>query len=118
VQRARTVVEIATVQNEYNLANRKHDAVLDFCESHGIAFMPFYPLRVGKLAESEALKAIATRTGATPSLIALAWLFKRSPAIVAIPGTSSVKHLGENVAACGVQLSPDDVIVLDGLVPS
>jgi pyridoxine 4-dehydrogenase len=115
IERARTVVEIATVQNEYNLANRKHDAVLDFCESRGIGFIPFYPQRVGKLAESETLKAIAMREGVTPSLIALAWLFKRSLAIVAIPGTSSVKHLGENLAASGVRLSPDDVFALDGL---
>ncbi len=117
IERARTVIEIATVQNEYNLANRKDEAVLDVCESRGIGFIPFYPLRIGKLAESEVLKAMAMREGVTPSLIALAWLFKRSPAIVAIPGTSSVKHLDENVAASRVHLSPDDVIALDSLAP-
>jgi pyridoxine 4-dehydrogenase len=117
IERARNTIEIATVQNEYNLANRKHEAVLDFCESRGIGFIPFYPLRVGKLAQSELLKAIAIREAVTPSLIALAWLFKRSPAIVAIPGTSSVKHLNENAAACRVHLSPDDIIALDGLAP-
>ena len=114
IERARIVVEIATVQNAYNLANRKHEAVLDFCESRGIAFILFYLQRVGKLAGAEA-KAMATREGVTPSLIALAWLFERSPAIIAIPGTSSVKHLDENVAASRVRLSPDDVVALDSL---
>ncbi len=117
IERARTVVPIATVQNEYNLANRKDETVIDFCESHGIGFIPFYPLRIGQLAESAALKAMAMREGVTPALIALAWLFKRSPAIVAIPGTSSVRHLDENVAASHVHLSPDDVIALDSLAP-
>jgi aryl-alcohol dehydrogenase-like predicted oxidoreductase len=115
IERARTVVEIATVQNAYNLADRKHEAVVDFCESRGIAFISFYPQRVGTLAGAEVLKAIAMREGVTPSLIALAWLFRRSPAIVAIPGTSSMKHLNENVAAGGVRLSSDDVIALDSL---
>lgn len=118
IARARTVVEIATVQNEYNLASRRHEDVLDFCESQGIGFIPFYPQRIGKTDESEILRSIARREGVTPALIALAWLFRRSPAIIAIPGTSSVVHLNENASACGVHLSANDLVALDGLADS
>jgi pyridoxine 4-dehydrogenase len=115
IERARSVVEVATVQNEYNLVTRKHEDVLEYCERHDIGFIPFYPRKIGKFAESKALQAIATREDVTPSVIALAWLFKRSPAIIAIPGTSSVEHLNENVTACGVRLSPADMAALDAL---
>jgi pyridoxine 4-dehydrogenase len=113
--RARTVVPIATVQNEYNLATRRHEDVLDFCHGHGIGFIPFYPQQVGALEDSEALSSIATREHVTVRAIALAWLFARSPTIIAIPGTSSVQHLDENVAACAVRLSVADMAALNDL---
>lgn len=115
IERARSVVEIATVQNEYNLGTRTHEDVVDYCAKNGIGFIPFYPLRIGKLAESEDLKAIAIREGVTPAGIALAWLFEKSPVIVAIPGTSSVDHLNENAIASEVYLSTDDMNTLEAL---
>ena len=118
IKRARSTVEIETVQNEYNLGTRKHEDVVEYCDKHGIGFIPFYPLKIGKLADSEMLKAIAVRHGVLPSGIALAWLLRRSPAIIAIPGTSSVEHLNENVAAAGVQLSSDEMTALESISTS
>ncbi len=118
IKRATSAVEIATVQNEYNLGTRKHEDVVEYCDQHGIAFIPFYPLKIGRLADSEMLKTIAARHGVLPSGIALAWLLRRSPAIIAIPGTSSVKHLNENVAAAGVQLSSDEMTALESISDS
>lgn len=115
IERARAVIEIATVQNEYNLANRKHEDVVDFCERHEIGFLPYYPQQIGKLAETEPLKAIAARENTTPALVSLAWLLRRSPAIIVIPGTSSVTHLEENAGAASVELSSDDMALLDRL---
>jgi pyridoxine 4-dehydrogenase len=115
IERARSSVEIATVQNEFNLGTRTHEDVVHYCTTHSIGFIPFYPLKIGKLAESEKLKAIAKREGVTPTGIALAWLFKRSPAIIAIPGTSSVEHLVQNATASDVHLSPDDMATLEAL---
>ncbi|MEO0560073.1 MAG: aldo/keto reductase [Bacteroidota bacterium] len=99
---------VATVQNEYNLGNRKHEDVLDFCEAEGIGFIPWYPLNAGKLSDSEALADAADAVGASHSQIALAWLLKRSPVMLPIPGTSSVAHLEENTAAAEIDL-PDDI---------
>jgi pyridoxine 4-dehydrogenase len=113
IERARSEVEIATVQNLYNLAQRKHDDVVDYCARHGIGFIPFYPLKIGDLADSEALKSLAAREKVTPALIALAWLFQRSPVIVPIPGTSSLEHLQENAEACRVTLTARDMETLD-----
>jgi aryl-alcohol dehydrogenase-like predicted oxidoreductase len=105
---------VATVQNLYNLANRKSEKVLEYCEQHGIGFIPWYPLAAGSLAESGgALSKIATRLGATPAQVALAWVLKRSPVMLPIPGTSSVRHLEENTAAAGIQLSERDFAELD-----
>jgi pyridoxine 4-dehydrogenase len=118
IDRARTVVEITSVQNEYNLANRKHEAVLAHCESIGVAFIPFYPQRIGNLANAPALLAIAAREGVPPSLIAMAWLLRRSLAIIAIPGTSSVEHLNQNATAGNVYLSPNDLVTLTELAAS
>ncbi|ADV82027.1 aldo/keto reductase [Terriglobus saanensis] len=118
IERARSSVEIATVQNEYNLGTRTHDGVVNYCTKHDIGFIPFYPLKIGKLIESEELKAIARREGVAPSGIALAWLFKRSPVIIAIPGTSSVDHLDQNETASSVYLSTDDVDTLNILSQS
>ena len=116
IERARSEVAIATVQNLYNLAQRKHDDVVDYCARQEIGFIPFYPLKIGDLAHSEALKSLAAREKVTPTQIALAWLFERSPVIIPIPGTSSLKHLEENVEACRIALSAQDMETLDGLI--
>jgi len=99
---------VATVQNEYNLGNRKHEDVLDFCEAEGIGFIPWYPLNAGKLSDSDVLRDAADALGASHSQIALAWLLKRSPVMLPIPGTSSVAHLEENTAAAEIDL-PDNL---------
>jgi pyridoxine 4-dehydrogenase len=115
IERARSEVEIATVRNLYSLAQRKRDDVVDYCARHGIGFSPFYPLKIGDLAQAEALKSLAARERVTPTLIGLAWLFHRSPAIIPIPGTSSLKHLEENAEACRVTLSAADMGMPDKL---
>ncbi len=107
IEAARKILPIATVQNEYNLGTRKSEDVLDYCTREGIGFIPWFPLDAGKLADSETLKEATEALGATASQVALAWLLKRSPVMLPIPGTSSVKHLEENVAAAGVAM-PDD----------
>jgi pyridoxine 4-dehydrogenase len=113
LEHARTIVDVVTVQNRSNVTNRTSEAVLERCEELGIGFMPFSPLMVGKLADHGGpLGAIARRLGATPSQVALAWLLRRSPAMLPIPGTSSVAHLEENVAAAGVELTDDDMTAL------
>ena len=99
---------VATVQNEYNLGTRKHEAVVDFCEGQGIGFIPWYPLNAGKLADSDTLADAADALDASHSQVALAWLLKRSPVMLPIPGTSSVAHLEENTAAAEIEM-PDDV---------
>ena len=99
---------VATVQNEYNLGTRKHEAVVDFCEAEGIGFIPWYPLNAGKLAESDRLADAARQLEASESQVALAWLLKRSPVMLPIPGTSSVAHLEENTAAAEIEM-PDDL---------
>ncbi len=115
IVRAQTVLPIATVQNEYNLANRKHERVLDFCQQHGIGFIPYYPLKLGSLAEHETVKAIAVREQVASAIVALAWLLAKSPTIIAIPGTSSLEHLEENAGARRLELSPADMSKLDAL---
>jgi aryl-alcohol dehydrogenase-like predicted oxidoreductase len=109
IERARKVVPIAAVQNRYNLADRKHDDVLDFCAERRILFVPFYPLQGDR---HPALKQIAERHGATTAQIALAWLLRRSPAMLPIPGTLSVEHLRQNLAALEIELSDDDYAAL------
>jgi pyridoxine 4-dehydrogenase len=105
---------VATVQNEYNLVNRKSEAVLDFCEQHGIGFIPWFPLAAGKLAQAGSVLAeIADRLGATMSQIALAWILKRAAVMLPIPGTSRVEHLVENVAGAAVLLCDTDFAALD-----
>jgi len=115
IECARSEVQIATVQNRYNLAERKHDDVVEYCTRAGIGFIPFYPLTIGELANSETLKSLAARESVTPPLIALAWLFQRSPVIVPIPGTSSLEHLEENAEACSITLSSEDMQTLNRL---
>jgi pyridoxine 4-dehydrogenase len=102
IERARKVLPIAAVQNQYNLAERKHESVVDYCTREGIAFVPFFPLRE---AGGGALKQIAARHRATAPQVALAWLLRRSPVMLPIPGTLSVEHLKENLAAQQIELT-------------
>jgi aryl-alcohol dehydrogenase-like predicted oxidoreductase len=99
---------VATVQNLYNLTNRKAEPVLEYCEEQGIGFIPWFPLATGKLAESGGvLDEISDETGATPAQLALAWLLKRSPVMLPIPGTSKVSHLEDNLKAAEVELTDE-----------
>jgi aryl-alcohol dehydrogenase-like predicted oxidoreductase len=114
IEAARKVFPVATVQNRYNLVDRSSEAVLDHCAAHGIGFIPWFPLAAGDLAKpGTALDAIVRKTGATPSQVALAWVLKRSPVMLPIPGTSQVAHLEENVAAAAITLSDADFQALD-----
>ena len=106
IEQAGKVVKIVSVQNEYNISNRKSEAVLQYCEQNGIAFIPWFPVANGKLAQpGGVLDEAAKRHGATVSQLSLAWLLHRSPVMLPIPGTSSVEHLEENVKAADVTLS-------------
>jgi aryl-alcohol dehydrogenase-like predicted oxidoreductase len=105
IDRARVVVEIATVQNVYSLAIRRHDDELAYCERNGIGFIPFWPLQLEHLAGSAIRARIANEAATTPSQVARAWLLKKSAVTILIPGTSSLTHLEENLAARDVVLS-------------
>jgi aryl-alcohol dehydrogenase-like predicted oxidoreductase len=110
IERARKAFPVVSVQNRYNLADREWESVLDYCDREAIAFIPWFPLNVGKLATAGgALAEIARAHGSTPAQVALAWLLARSPVILPIPGTSRVKHLEENVAAAGIRLSREEM---------
>ena len=114
IEAAAKVFDVATVQNRYNLVDRQSENVLDYCERHSIGFIPWFPLGAGSLARSGSrLDTIARRHGAAPSQIALAWVLKRSPVMLPIPGTSKVAHLEENVAAADVVLSDEEFAALD-----
>ena len=114
IEAARQVFPVATVQNLYNLTNRKSEAVLDHCEREGIGFLPWYPLASGKLAaEGSVLTDTAARLGASPAQVALAGVLRRSRVMLPIPGTSKVKHLEENVAAASLTLTDEDFRALD-----
>ena len=102
IERAREVVPIVAVQNHYNLTERGHEDVVDYCAAEGIVFVPYFPLRDGG---PPALAEVAERRGATPAQIALAWLLRRSPAMLPIPGTLSLEHLRENLAALEIELT-------------
>lgn len=115
LETARGIVDLATVQNRFNLEERSSSDVLDRCEALGIGFIPWFPLGSGDLSEGDgALGEIAARHGATPAQIAIAWLLHRSPVMLPIPGTSSVEHLEENVRAASIELSGDEVDRLTG----
>ena len=114
VERARKVVPIVSVQNRYNVTDRKWETEVDYCEREGLAFIPWFPLSAGTL-EAPAIHRVAARHGATVFQIALAWLLARSPAMLVIPGTSSVEHLAENVAAAEIRLSKKDTEELSRL---
>lgn len=105
IEQAQKVVKIVSVQNKYNISDRAHEDVVEYCEKNGLAFIPWFPVAAGKLAEpGGVLEAAAKRHGATMAQLSLAWLLHRSPVMIPIPGTSSVKHLEENVAAAAMQL--------------
>jgi pyridoxine 4-dehydrogenase len=109
IKKVREMVEVTTVQNLYNISDRKHEDVLEYCEVENIGFIPWFPLATGDLAkEGSPLAKIATKYDAAPSQIALAWLLKKSPVVLPIPGTSSVNHLEENMAGGDIELSEDD----------
>jgi len=114
IEAARKVFPLATVQNLYNLVDRSSEPVLDYCETNGIGFIPWFPLAAGDLAKpGTAIDAIVKRTGASVSQIALAWVLKRSPVMLPIPGTSKVAHLEDNVRGAEITLSDEDFHALD-----
>jgi aryl-alcohol dehydrogenase-like predicted oxidoreductase len=113
IEEVQKIVEIVTVQNRYSLADRRHEETLTWCERHGIGFMPWYPNAGGKLLKADhpaakTLARIAERRSATVSQISLAWVLRRSPVMLPIPGTSKVAHLEENIAAAGLELSAEE----------
>ena len=131
IEHARRFFPVVSVQNRYNLVDREWEAVVDYCEREGIAFIPWYPLQAGEITKSglkqgvrrllgrapaisPALSEIAARHHATPSQVALAWLLRRASVMLPIPGTSKRTHLEENVAAAAIQLSAEEVRVLLG----
>ncbi len=114
VEAARKLFPVATVQNLYNLANRRSEAVLEYCEREGIGFIPWYPLAAGDLAKpGGVLQTISRKLDASPSQVALAWVLRRSPVMLPIPGTSRVAHLEDNVRAASLALSDEDFTALD-----
>jgi pyridoxine 4-dehydrogenase len=115
VERARAVVPITAVQNRYNLEDRGHDPVIDHCTEQGIVFVPYFPLSG---SDSPAVAEVAQRHGATTSQIALAWLLHRSPVVLPIPGTLSLDHLKQNLAALEIELSADEVHALSAGAPA
>jgi len=115
LEKAAKIVKITTVQNMYNLAERRWEDTLNWCESNGVGFIPWYPLSAGNLKSQEKLSEVAERYEASEYQIALAWLLQDSPVMLPIPGTSSLAHLEENVAASKINLHDDDVEILNGL---
>jgi pyridoxine 4-dehydrogenase len=106
IDRTRKVIDIVSVQNRYNVGDREHEDVLEYCEEHGLAFIPWYPVAAGKLAQPGGkLDTIAKRHGATVAQLSIAWLLYRSPVMLPIPGTSSVEHLEENMKSAAISLS-------------
>ena len=112
LEEARRICTIVSVQNEYNLEDRSSEGVLKACEKLGIAFLPWYPLGAGSVLRSKTVLGIAGRVKATPSQVALAWLLAKSPVMLPIPGTASIPHLEENVAAATFKLSSSDFAAL------
>ncbi|HET6400588.1 MAG TPA: aldo/keto reductase [Candidatus Kapabacteria bacterium] len=117
IERYRAIVEIVSVQNQYNILERKHEAVLDYCEANGIAFIPWYPLAKAKLGQ-DAIDRIAREHNASAVQIAIAWLLARSPAMLPIPGTLSVEHLERNIAAARIELTGDQFDSLSEIATS
>lgn len=116
IEQAKKIVDIVSVQNLYNLTDRKSEDVLKYCEKHQLGFIPWYPIASGELAKpGSVLEKFAKEKGATTAQIALAWLLKKSPVMLPIPGTSTVAHLEENVASCSVELSDRDFQFLESI---
>jgi len=114
IEAARKFFPVVTVQNQYNLVHRVHEDVLEYCTKNNIGFIPWFPLAAGDLAKAgSVLDKVAQKLGATPSQVALAWVLKRSPVMLPIPGTGKVKHLEENTAAASINLSDEDFRALD-----
>jgi pyridoxine 4-dehydrogenase len=114
IERARRIVPIVSVQNRYSFADREWDYVVNYCQQNGIAFIPWFPLAAGRVA-GEVLHRIAQAHGASPTQIALAWLLRRSPIMLPIPGTSSVEHLEQNVGAASLGLTEEEYEQLSGV---
>jgi pyridoxine 4-dehydrogenase len=114
IERARKTVPIVSVQNRYSFADREWDFVVEYCQRNRLAFIPWFPLGAGKVA-GEVLNRIAETHGASPTQIALAWLLRRAPIMLPIPGTSSVEHLEQNVAAASLRLTEDEFEELSGV---
>jgi pyridoxine 4-dehydrogenase len=113
IEAAQKIVPVVSIQNRYSLADRRHDQTLAWCESRGIAFLPWYPIAAGKLLKpdhpfAKVLSQIAARYQVSPAQVSLSWLLHRSPVLLPIPGTSNLAHLKENVAAAGLSLGPDE----------
>ena len=118
IEEARKIVDIVSVQNRYSLGDRRHEETLKYCEAQGVAFLPWYPMAGGKQLKADhlssgALGLIAARHSATVAQVSLAWLLKKSPVMMPIPGTSRVDHLEENVAAAGIRLSAEEMLELE-----
>jgi len=114
IDRARKIVPIVSVQNRYSFADREWDYLVDYCDSHDIAFIPWFPLGAGRVA-GEVLDKVARAHQASPKQVALAWLLRRSKIMLPIPGTSSVEHLEENIAAAALQLTREEYEELAGV---
>ncbi|HMD07542.1 MAG TPA: aldo/keto reductase [Candidatus Acidoferrum sp.] len=114
IERARKIVPIVSVQNRYSFADREWDNVVDYCEGNGIAFIPWFPLGAGRVA-GRLLERIAKARQVKPIQIALAWLLRRSPIMLPIPGTSSIAHLEENIQAASLQISENEYLELTGI---
>ena len=113
---ARLTAPVVSVQNRYNLVTRKSEEVLDYCEREGLGFIPWFPMATGQLAGADGpLSALAKQADVTPAQLALAWLLRRSPVMLPIPGTGSVAHLEENVGSAQVELTDDQFVALSGL---
>ncbi len=112
---AQAILSVACVQNQYNLAHREDDAMIDSLAEQGIAYVPYFPLGGFSPLQSDALDKVAAELGETPMAVALAWLLQRSPNMLLIPGTSSVAHLRENVAGAGIHLPEDVLAELDAI---
>jgi aryl-alcohol dehydrogenase-like predicted oxidoreductase len=113
---AREIVPIVSIQNRYSLTSRDSEQVLETCEGDGLGFIPWFPLDTGSLADADKLEKVAKSHGATSGQVALAWLLQHSPVMVPIPGTSSIDHLEENVAAAQLQLSDDELSQVEAAV--
>jgi pyridoxine 4-dehydrogenase len=119
IEQARKVINIVSVQNLYNVGNRQHEDVLEYCEKHGLAFIPWYPVAAGKLTQpGGALDVIAKRCGVTVAQLSIAWLLHRSPVMLPIPGTSSVAHLEENLKSAEIPLSSAELKEIENSVAS